>query len=284
MTPALTPGPATSLTGYSVAGLKPSLGNAANDRESIWDDDCEVKSFQTQPCNKVYGDPNGTYTVALVGDSHAAAMFPAVQEVALAHHWRLEIFIKVGCQFLDEQLWYDDTTKREYTECPTFKNNSIAKMNANPPDLILVMNNRYADAFVSGQGSATYQGQAYGREIAKLPKQSRVVIIADYPYAPTSIPDCLSSHTSDWRACAFARARGLGGASAGQREAIAAQMTGADILSMEQAVCPGKGACEPVVNGMIIFRDEHHLTATFARSIAPYLDQQLVTILLTPRK
>ena len=33
--------------------------------------------------------------------------------------------------------------------------------------------------------------------------------------------------------------------------------------------------CEPVVRGMIVFRDDHHLTATFAASLAPYLEAAL---------
>jgi peptidoglycan/LPS O-acetylase OafA/YrhL len=37
----------------------------------------------------VYGNPSGTYTVALVGDSHASALFPGVNEVAKAHGWKL---------------------------------------------------------------------------------------------------------------------------------------------------------------------------------------------------
>jgi hypothetical protein len=34
-----------------------------------------------------------------------------------------------------------------------------------------------------------------------------------------------------------------------------------------------------VINGMIVFRDQHHLTATFSASLGPVLDQKLVAIL-----
>ena len=45
-----------------------------------------------------YGDPNGTFTLALVGDSHAAQWFIALDAIAKARHWRLETFAKVRCR------------------------------------------------------------------------------------------------------------------------------------------------------------------------------------------
>jgi hypothetical protein len=38
-----------------------------------------------------------------------------------------------------------------------------------------------------------------------------------------------------------------------------------------------------VTNGMIVYRDEHHLTATFSRWLAPALDRALTRILRAQR-
>lgn len=277
-TPALTQAPPWTPSSYSVSGLKPSLANAPTDRERTWGDKCEVIVAITKPCGKVYGDPQGTYTVALMGDSHAAALFPAVEQVAKAHHWKLYVYLKVACQFADMRL-YNDQYKREYTECATFWKNSLATLNKTPPDLILISNSRWYFTWVNSQATVDFEGNAMGREIQKLPPQSRVAIIKDVPLPTFLVPDCLSSHLSDWRRCAYARAKGLGYAQAGKREAIASSMSGADLIDLEQAVCPGKGACQVVVNGMIAWRDEHHMTATFSRSIAPALDVQIAALL-----
>jgi hypothetical protein len=34
-----------------------------------------------------------------------------------------------------------------------------------------------------------------------------------------------------------------------------------------------------VINNMIVWRDEHHLTATFSASLGPAIDEQLTAIL-----
>jgi hypothetical protein len=48
---------------------------------------------------------------------------------------------------------------------------------------------------------------------------------------------------------------------------------------MTRAICPGTGACPVVINNMIVYRDQHHLTATFSKTLAPVLDQKLRVIL-----
>ena len=47
------------------------------------------------------------------------------------------------------------------------------------------------------------------------------------------------------------------------------------MLDFNDLICGGKGRCPVVRDGIIVFRDHHHLTATFARSLAPALDRAL---------
>ena len=65
----------------------------------------------------------------------------------------------------------------------------------------------------------------------------------------------------------------------GAREARVVAATGAGLIDLTGQVCPGTGACPVVINGMIVWRDQHHFTATFARSLGPAIDEQLVKIL-----
>jgi hypothetical protein len=115
--------------------------------------------------------------------------------------------------------------------------------------------------------------------IRKIPTSSRVVIIQDPPL-PTyeNVPECLSAHLSDYRKCAYSRRVGFGSAM-GTREQAAAKATGAGLIDLTAAICPGTGDCPVVIDNMIVWRDEHHLTATFATSLGPFIDAQLVAIL-----
>jgi peptidoglycan/LPS O-acetylase OafA/YrhL len=283
MTPALTPSPAgPPPSSYAVTNaLRPTLANAPTDYEQPWHDNCLGWEPSTVPpawgkC--VYGKTNGTYTVALIGDSHASALFPAINEMAKAHGWKLVVYMKIDCSFVDIPIT-DLNLKREYTECATWNNNVLARLAAHPPDLAIVHMSRWIYNVNAADGSITAQGDAMAREMEKIPKSTKVVMVTDIPDPwNMSVPECLSSNLSDYRRCAYPRATGFG-SSWGKREAVASKAAGVPLIDLSGSICPGTGACPAVINGMIVFRDQHHLTATFAKSLAPVIDQKLVAIL-----
>jgi hypothetical protein len=46
------------------------------------------------------------------------------------------------------------------------------------------------------------------------------------------------------------------------------------VVDLSDAICPGD-PCQAVVGDMIVQRDDHHLTATFAASLAGLLESAL---------
>jgi hypothetical protein len=56
----------------------------------------------------------------------------------------------------------------------------------------------------------------------------------------------------------------------GRIERIAARATDAALIDLTSRICRAD-PCPVVVDGMIVFRDTRHLTATFAASLAPDL-------------
>jgi hypothetical protein len=63
------------------------------------------------------------------------------------------------------------------------------------------------------------------------------------------------------------------------RERLAARSVKGAFLDFGTAICGGPGDCPVVRGGRIVFRDDHHLTATFARWLAPALERALVRVL-----
>ena len=51
-------------------------------------------------------------------------------------------------------------------------------------------------------------------------------------------------------------------------------------IALTDDICPGTGACPVVIDNMIVWRDPHHLTATFSRSLGPALDAKVVAFLM----
>jgi peptidoglycan/LPS O-acetylase OafA/YrhL len=282
-TPALSPTPVPGTpSSYAVtSALSPSLGRAATDYEAPWKAGCLGFSSATNPPTKcVYGNTGGSFTVALVGDSHASALFPGVNGVAKAHGWKLTTYLKIDCPFLDMPLDIAIPLPRvPYPSCTTWNAAVISRLQKTPPNLVIVSMSRWIYPVNGRSDVVSTDIAALTREIQKLPSSTKVVIIQDPPL-PTNekVPDCLSANQTDWRKCSFTRSRGFGSAM-GSREKGAAAATGAGLIDLTSAICPGTGNCPPIINNMIVWRDEHHLTATFSATLAPAIDAQLVAIL-----
>ena len=43
------------------------------------------------------GDPKGSVSIALYGDSHIGQWIPALNREGKIHHWKLRVFAKSGC-------------------------------------------------------------------------------------------------------------------------------------------------------------------------------------------
>ena len=282
MTPALTPGPtAAPPTSYAItSAIQPSLGRAAKDYEQTYAHCLAWQHTSTPNSSCVFGNTSGTYSAVLIGDSHASALFPGVDAVAIAHGWKLTTYLKANCPFIDEDglEWYGPPTVL-MPECETWNGNVVSRLNRNPPDLVLISMSRWIFDASSALETITSEGNALAREIQKLPNSAKVVIIQDPPL-PTNVdvPSCLGSFLSDYRKCAYSRSEGFG-SGMGTREKNAANQTGAGLIVLTDAICPGTGRCPVVINNMIVWRDKHHLTATFSTSLGPEIDAQLINIL-----
>ena len=255
-------------TGALPKGVKPALAKARSDEERLRGDGCLAFESITAPPTCVYGAKDATYTVALVGDSHAAQWFPALERLAKHEGWRIVTFVKVSCPFIDMRV-RNVALKREYRECADFNDATIARLARLQPDLTLVAMSRIAIHPVrDGDDTIAAKGAAIGRMVARIP--GRTALIVDTPWPGRDIPGCLSSHQDDIDACAIKRGNAFTD-HLGSIEAVAAKTGGASVIDLTDRICVGAGSCPVVVNGMIVYRDMSHLTAVFSRSLAPAL-------------
>jgi peptidoglycan/LPS O-acetylase OafA/YrhL len=253
------------------ADVRPSLRAAGNDAETLEADGCLLGQPQTYPPNCVYANKNGTFTVALVGDSHAAQWFPAILAIAKDRGWRLMPFIKLSCRFLDMPL-YSHWFQRTYTECDTWRKLVVARLQALKPDLVIEASIRDLVTSNATDGDPTHQGEAMARLLKQVPGAKAIIV--DTPISRYNVPTCLSSHRSDVRPCETDRAFALG-QYPGIVETVAAYALGATLIDLTPFICPSGGTCPVVIDGMIVYRDNQHMTATFAASLRANLEASL---------
>jgi hypothetical protein len=114
------------------------------DREILWAQHCMGYERTTVPnAACVYGDKTSRRVVALIGDSHAAHLFPAIERIAKARHWKLVVMVKVSCAFIDMRV-RNLALGREYYECATWNRNVLARLATLRPALTLVAASRMA--------------------------------------------------------------------------------------------------------------------------------------------
>ena len=152
--------------------------SARDDKERLIGDGCFGSLKGSDPKSCTFGDPNGTFTVALVGDSHASHWFPAVERIADANGWRLITFVKASCVFVDLPI-FSPLLKREYTECEAWRPLVVERLIAEQPDLVIVSSDRWLPPVNTIDADPVRQGEALARLLRQIP--GRIAILADTP-------------------------------------------------------------------------------------------------------
>lgn len=259
---AVAPPPAT-LTA-APAALSPQ--QAPSDKERLWTNGCLTPEERTTPRTCVFGNRDGSFTLALVGDSHLSHLFAGFDRLARQRGWKLVVYVKVNCPFLDIAV-YNPFLEREYTECKTWNARILKRLRTLKPDLTVTLAFRGIRPMNPAQDTSTREGKAIGRMLAKVP--GRTAIIVDTPYSYRDVPGCLRKHASDPDHCRIPSYEVLT-AGVRTRERAAASVSGATYIDLTKRICGGY-PCRVVSNGNVMFRDKHHLTNTYAATLRDVL-------------
>jgi SGNH domain (fused to AT3 domains) len=264
------------------ANLQPTLANARQDYPQPYLDGCHTgENGKASIGTCLYGNLNSTTTIALFGDSHALAWFPAVERIAELQGWRLLSLTMSACSPADIRIWIP-AWKRVSTECTKWREHAINRLVKERPAIILVAGTRgFELADSSGNvlsGDARTRAWEVGMQhtLARLiPAAGRVILIADTPLSRVDPPVCLAQHPTSVLACATPVAYAINQTWLGEEQRAAGQ-AGAGFIDPSLWVCPSS-PCPVVLGHFLIFRNPGHLTATFAATLARRLDRAILT-------
>ncbi|MQY26648.1 acyltransferase family protein [Nocardia aurantia] len=221
----------------------------------------------------VYGDKAADRTLALVGSSHAEHWLPALQVLADRHRFRIVTYLKMGCPLtLSDEVSYKGEPN---PDCRDWSREVIDRLGTDRPDWVFTTGTRPRGDI----GDETPQDYLDVWS-ALADRGLDVVAVRDTPWLRRNsvrykAVDCL--------------ARGGGGADCGIRRADALDPVNPALepasrfptvfpIDLTDAVCQAD-VCPAVAGNVLVYHDEHHLTATYARTLAPELDRQLKPIL-----
>lgn len=262
----------------SARAVRPNPRDAEKDREAPYRR-CHVKEGMSRPSPGaacVFGNRSSGATVVNVGDSHGLMFFPAVAGVARRRSWRLVNLTRAGCVLADVDYndlcdpWRESTLRRIERERPKLVVVSTATDggNTNPSRYAV---RRRGRRLTRGQSEA-YLERGFARTLRRLQATgAKVVLVRDIAWAPKGIVQCVADHLEDLRRCAFRKRRKL-------RLAFdlkaARTVPGVKVVDPLKVICLRR-LCPAVIGNALVYRNQYHVTATFAATMTPWLARRL---------
>jgi len=247
------------------SNLRPSLTKVRGDLPDLYDNGCVLDPGHNNPPTCVFGDASSAVTVAVLGDSHAAQWFPAMQQLALDHHWRLLYFAKKGCPPSEQPLRNGATSG-----CDAWRAQALEDIVAARPALTIFTGYHYEPPDGSGGGNALWRNGMTATMTKLGDLAAHVLILGDTPTQNANVPDCLAEHLKSVGACVSPRSYAVRGERLAVERDVAAQF-GASTIDTSDWLCTAQ-ACPIIIGDLLVYRDRNHLTPAAATSLVPLLD------------
>ena len=266
---------AVSTTGLP-ANLTPSLTSVFGDEPSIYSNNCHVDFSSTAVKHCVFGDPTSNVVIGLYGDSHAAEWFPTFEKVARDRKWKLITYTKRGCPPVDLTT-YSRVLGKVYTQCEPWRRNVLKKMVTDGVKMVFI---GHFDRLLAADTrlpmwQKDWRAALQGAIDALSTRGIRPILIEDTPFPGQDIPTCLSSSYTNVGSCAPIVSAAYRSDMQDMRRDFAAQ--GVDVLWVRNWFCT-ESVCPPIVGNILVYRDDNHMTVTYAEFLAPLLDGAIADV------
>ncbi|GGH39957.1 acyltransferase family protein [Microbacterium album] len=270
--PRTAPAAPPDATPFVPANLTPTIPEAPEDEPAMYADGCNLGYADAEPTPCSYGEPSGP-RVVLWGDSHAAHWAPALIDVAQRERLDAVVHTKSRCSSAFRVHVLGDGP---FEACDEWRAAVLAELRADPPDVLIVTG--YAEeAPPEGTDPATAWRDGLREIVDALPDSTSVVLLADSPDLKRRPLDCLLEHLEDALACGAPAAEALAGPTREAMREVAAT-TRAHLVDLTPYFCAPPedgGLCPAISGGVLMYRDSHHLTATFSTALGPALGEAI---------
>jgi hypothetical protein len=243
----------------------------------------EAQTQPNAPCKVVFYidgkdvcrfGPSSGATVALIGDSHAGVYRIPLDAVARARGWRGLRFGHSSCPLSAAPR---DLDPPERADCTRWRAAVVRWLAAHPE-----VHTVFLSELASGRGVVTRPGQdqfatavkGYEDEWRALPASvTKVLVIRDNPSVRLDTNACveraMAARKPAGPACALPRREALDPdpAAAAARRLRSPRYA---VLDLTPFFCDAR-RCEPVIGGVLVYKDTTHLTGLYARTLGPYL-------------
>ena len=260
--------------------LRPDLSKATEDM-SPQRLDCQTWHGDSRITACEFGDRSSETHIVLAGDSHATAYMTPLRRIAEEQGWRLTTMNKGACPafpglFGDNQ-WEIDKGR----SCLRWQERLMTRLSKHPVDLVVFAHApTYRLRRTDGKSVAKLQRsgewrRALMRTAERLPQETAILVLGGTPRNFHGHPvRCLDRNSQNISACVSRRQpEEMRYTDVGLKQA--ASVTRARFDTLFDKICT-YDPCPIIQGDVLIFRDSHHLSETFARQLQPSLERLLV--------
>ena len=253
------------------AKLVPAAELAKEDKSAAYADNCWTNSPFTARTTCTYGD--GPKRVALVGNSHAGHWLPALQALAKKNNWTITTYLVSRCAVTDARQQFK--TDADSENCHAYGQWVKKQTSGDTYDLVITSERQSVP--IQGETMATSKPKAMKGYTSYLKDWAaagtNVLVLKDPTYPGINVPDCLAEHPDDQGKCSAPRQDWIIDDSLvdAVKEVDLPKVTYAnfDDLVCEPTVCRGANG------GVITYFDKAHLSATYVRTMTPFMAKEI---------
>ena len=264
--------------------VRPDLYNAVNDTSLLYDTDCHQFMSPTLETDCVFGDPDGAFTIGLLGDSHAAQWFSALNTSAINHGWKLVVHTQGGCPVLDVLTW-NRGADSVFRQCSQWRDDALDDFIANGTEVIIFSQHW---GLLEATTHEAVPSSIWERDLPGFIDRLRdlsmePILLLDSPDPYGAVPPCAASHPNDLRPCEPGVLRNT------EREVRAISLRVAaekaiGVIDPHVWLCIDETPnddddttrCPVIAGDILVYRDSHHLSNTFVEWVTPVLESELV--------
>ncbi|OZD04558.1 acyltransferase [Rhodococcus sp. 06-235-1A] len=247
------------------ADVSPPLYSAPADLPVTTIEGC-IADFETRDAvSCTYGDVDADRTIVLAGSSHAEHWVTALDALGLEHGFKVVTFLKMGCPLSTDTM--PMLGPNEYPDCLDWTQTVLADVAEMQPDYVFTTATRPRED-VPGDYTPTWYASVWRQLVAD---GVGILGVRDTPWLAYRAIDCLADGGTA-TSCGIPRDDALDPVNPALASSF--QLQGFSALDLSDAVCDAT-VCRVEQGNVLVYRDEHHLTATYVRTLTRELGRQV---------
>lgn len=245
-----------TLSGSGSYSLDEIRSKPANDA-----DGCHIHVRETVSPLCEYGDTTSDKTIVLYGDSHAAQWLPALNIIGERRGFKIVSLTKSACP--SAEVIKELSSQYIVADCQKFRDNSIARITKIKPVAVILTGMQPFRAPYSNKDALPFWLAGEKKALLRIaPHTQFPIYLTDTPLPHRDIPDCLVS--------------GLGAICDDSTPINPTVASGFIAINPTPWLC--RESCSAIVDGIVAYRDQSHLTVAMSEHLAPRLESELARI------